>query len=1694
MEPGRTWTERATGIKTVVALLFTVTVLLGLANATSEVSSQADWSPADFNATSADRVDNSGDLGIGYLNGTSGDSLKGFWRFDQGLSKGYSGEDRDGTVRGGVTTGVEGVFGTEAFNFDGTDGRVTTGIDSIPSDTSLTVSAWVKPDALSGRRRVFSKDRTGNPGVTIMRYNVGTVEFYIRDSADSTWINPTASAPAAGEWTLVTGVWDRNAQEARLYIDGVLQDTVSAGFTDINSNSENITVGSASNNDQNWDGGIDEVRFYHRALSDSEIRELYFHGTDGVFNGDYNRSLNLPAGETPTNLTVTSSNINLSGNQSWAQVFYGEDNQTFKLDAGSTTRNYSLDFNGRGGELEVYFNMTADTPVLTPVIDSFKVWTESLAPIINVHSPVNDTVSDNTPWLNVTSPDSVQEWKYSLDGGANESFTPNETLNPLGDGFHSIKVWAESTDGYWNSTIRYFTVNTEAPNWRDQGQETDSIPETGSVELYAQGYDLVNLTEATLATNETGAWQNKTGFYGSPATVNAEDAWTWTNFTWQNTSVSGNTVAWKIWYRGSEGEYNSTDTQTFSVGSVDTIKPEITITKPLNTTLSDFTPWLNVTSDEDISIWSYNLDSSGNLSFQPNITLGPLETGQHEIIVWGNDTADNWNFDQVYFYVDNRTPNWNSFGDNSSGAVTEGQEVNITAELQDADSGLYRAYLSTNETGTWQNYSGTYGSPEIFQNTTSKRLVDFTWDNIGFSGVLGYRVWFRDAAGNWNSTPENSFLVEEQTNVQSSDISDLSAWTGVFNYTSVTRQDNSGNLGIGYMNYTLAPIGFWRLDTDSGAAKDYSGNGFNGAVAGATRTSGGVFSTDHFYFSGSGYVDADISEVAKPDWTVSVWIKPDSWNNGAREEFLSFSEDVSSKPLDLGIENGQLKHWRGDAAGQVMSYDVSGLSGWHHVTLTQDRTSSSNVDLAMYVDGNQVATASGDYENLYDKLWIGASKTTNFYFSGGVDEAMLFNKSLDQGEIDQLYFGGKDGVFNGDYNQTVDVPDSGRLTRMLVDYENAASSGNQSWIEVETTNGETQTVKLSGTQRRNYTLNFTQNGGQAFVNVNFTASTPEKTPIINELELHSESLTYSFNTTLKDSSGSIYSDARLEFLDSFGNTVASADTSTENYLEKGLARDLNYTVRNTAPVFSSFFIATLKDITVDSAKEVEPQVVRNYTGSTPAGVTNVTTVYALDDTGLDYSGAKLVLPKLGTDPNVVLHCTDWDFGAASCNSWQVNSTSEYGAKQNSTHIWFEVDRFDAFGVGKGATLPNVTDIRIYEVTDLVDKETGGRLVDTGLNTTLDIGHNEGDQYRFEFRIRNQGDGDWDIENSDELFHDGLNTGWPVTKIWYNISGDFDGGSTSSGRVNWDTSNGGVLQTIENNNTMYAKYIVNITDTVSNSYSQQFKVNDTSSATGSEDYHLLNVTKLGFLDVELTEPPSSTTVCKNDDFTVNATVNCRDGLCGDVYASTRYNESGSAETLIPENSGTPFHTLGPNTRLGNNSMKEGDSFYINWSVNATGSIRDYLLDVNASSMREGMQPNNSDDALISLRKALYTNFQADRVDFGVLDPGERNISAAGNSNHEYNLSVGGCATADTWIRSTDLATDGWGDYSIDAENVSYGLENDISNETDLSGTYDLLQPDVSSNTNLTTFYWIDVPTGIKSSDYNGTLFFKVNATG
>ncbi|MGN9907460.1 LamG domain-containing protein [Phytohabitans sp. LJ34] len=176
--------------------------------------------------------------------------------------------DRDGTLAGGATyqAGAAGM----GLRVDAAAGGRMTAPNTLRTDTSFSVSAWVKLDKVDDKWQGVVRQNGANQCAFCLHYEGAYKRFvFVMPSEDA--LSPSASSfvrapaePVAGQWTHLAGVYDAPAKKVRLYVDGVLVGTAARDTSWHGAGP--LLVGSALT------GMVDEVRMYDRVLSDTEVR------------------------------------------------------------------------------------------------------------------------------------------------------------------------------------------------------------------------------------------------------------------------------------------------------------------------------------------------------------------------------------------------------------------------------------------------------------------------------------------------------------------------------------------------------------------------------------------------------------------------------------------------------------------------------------------------------------------------------------------------------------------------------------------------------------------------------------------------------------------------------------------------------------------------------------------------------------------------------------------------------------------------------------------------------------------------------------------------------------------------------------------------------------------------------------------------------------------------------------------------------------------------------------------------------------------------------------------------------------------------------------------------------------------------------------------------------------------------------
>jgi concanavalin A-like lectin/glucanase superfamily protein len=204
------------------------------------------------------------------------DGLVSFWTFDRADIKGDTVKDlmglNDGTMQGDVKV-VPGKI-NDAVEFDGSRSWVDCGgDDSLNLTEAVTIELWMMPNSAGEggpNTGPICKAIANGSWNWQLRYNApGSFMGFQFNAGGGKWVSVQENLEE-GEWHHITGTYD--GSDAVCYLNGEEKDRLA--MPTISGSTDPILIGQ-----DGWvnvfDGAVDEVRIYDRALSEAEVRQNY---------------------------------------------------------------------------------------------------------------------------------------------------------------------------------------------------------------------------------------------------------------------------------------------------------------------------------------------------------------------------------------------------------------------------------------------------------------------------------------------------------------------------------------------------------------------------------------------------------------------------------------------------------------------------------------------------------------------------------------------------------------------------------------------------------------------------------------------------------------------------------------------------------------------------------------------------------------------------------------------------------------------------------------------------------------------------------------------------------------------------------------------------------------------------------------------------------------------------------------------------------------------------------------------------------------------------------------------------------------------------------------------------------------------------------------------------------------------------
>jgi len=183
-----------------------------------------------------------------------------------------------GTIYGATWT--DGKFG-KALSFDGVDDYVKVA-DSASLDIAdeITIEAWIYPTKIEYYHTFISKVKNWrNDGFVVRLTGDGRVQFITLDFDYDVITSPEIKTYT---WYHIIAI-NKGGEFKRIYINGVLKGENTDKVADITLNDAPLYVGfEPIHPNERFNGTIDEVRIYNRALTEEEIKMLYYNRIGAV--------------------------------------------------------------------------------------------------------------------------------------------------------------------------------------------------------------------------------------------------------------------------------------------------------------------------------------------------------------------------------------------------------------------------------------------------------------------------------------------------------------------------------------------------------------------------------------------------------------------------------------------------------------------------------------------------------------------------------------------------------------------------------------------------------------------------------------------------------------------------------------------------------------------------------------------------------------------------------------------------------------------------------------------------------------------------------------------------------------------------------------------------------------------------------------------------------------------------------------------------------------------------------------------------------------------------------------------------------------------------------------------------------------------------------------------------------------------
>ncbi|MDO8509064.1 MAG: PRC-barrel domain-containing protein [Nanoarchaeota archaeon] len=264
----------------------------------------------------------------------------------------------------------------------------------------------------------------------------------------------------------------------------------------------------------------------------------------------------------------------------------------------------------------------------------FVTVTDFQIPSISLLTPQNTTYNTNNLQLNYSVSDNNLDscWYTENNGQINTTLTNCQNISyTASQNSTTIKIYANDSAGNINSSSVAFFVDSILPliSFTSPTQANNSIFSQNSIFINVSVIE-TNEANITFSLHNSTSLVNLTTFITSQRTINFSN-------------LGDGVYFYNVTIKDSLNNQNTTETRTLTI---DTTPPSISIVSPQNTTYTNDTILINISSNGN-NIWFYNGTANESYTFPVYRILD----GSNLLIAYANDSLGNVNSSSVIFYT-----------------------------------------------------------------------------------------------------------------------------------------------------------------------------------------------------------------------------------------------------------------------------------------------------------------------------------------------------------------------------------------------------------------------------------------------------------------------------------------------------------------------------------------------------------------------------------------------------------------------------------------------------------------------------------------------------------------------------------------------------------------------------------------------------------------------------------------------------------------------------------------------------------------------------------------------------------------------------------------------------------------------------------------------------------------------------------